>query len=107
MTIDGQGRIGILAGFASIISGALMVIVYTLILVSIYRIFQIGADVGEMKQLLKDIKQNTSRTAVAPAAVAPPPLAAPPSSAEALVRAVHAASYEEIVNSIPDAQDRA
>jgi hypothetical protein len=85
-----------LSGFESIIGGGLTVIVYTLILVSIYRVFQIGADVGEIKELLKDIKRNT---ASAEPRKAMAEVSRPPESAEALVRAVHAASYEEIVDS--------
>ena len=49
-----------LLGIESIITGGLTVIVYALVLVSIYRVFQIGTDVGEMKELLKDIKNNTA-----------------------------------------------
>jgi hypothetical protein len=87
-----------LAGIESIISGGLMVIVYTLILVAIYRVFQIGADVGEIKGLLKDIKRNTdpaeSQTALR--------AVSRPESPEALVRAVHAASYQDLDAAIAD-----
>ena len=84
-------------GFESIIGGGLTVIVYTLILVSIYRVFQIGTDVGEIKELLKDIKRSAaSGESQQPTTE----VSRPPESAEALVRAVHAASYQEIVDSV-------
>ena len=85
-------------GFESIITGALTVIVYALVLVSIYRVFQLGTEVGEIKELLKDIKNNT-----APAGV-PMGLTASslPESPEALVRAVHASSYSQIDDAIAD-----
>lgn len=92
-------------GFESIISGGLTVVVYALILVSIYRVFQIGTEVGEIKELLKDIKNNTAgaEAHTAPAA------SSRPESPEALVRAVHAASYEQIDAAIaqPAPQERA
>jgi len=87
-----------LLSFEAILTTGLTVVIYTVILVAIYRVFQIGADVSEMKQLLKDIRRNTSRdnqaVAVTPA----------PESAEALVRAVHAASYEDLDETIREAQ---
>ena len=90
-----------MVGFETIVSGGLTVIVYTLILVSIYRVFQIGTDVGEIKELLKDIKRNAA-AAESQKASAPASVSHPPESAEALVRAVHAASYQEIVDSVVD-----
>jgi hypothetical protein len=87
-----------LLGFESILTGGLTVIVYTLILVSIYRVFQIGTDVGEIKELLKEIKRNTAPVESQRAAATMGSHA--PESAEALVRAVHSASYQEIVDSV-------
>jgi hypothetical protein len=85
-----------LSGFESFIGGGLTVIVYTLILVSIYRVFQIGTEVSEIKELLKDIKRNTASGESQRSLTH---VSSPPESAEALVRAVHAASYQEIVDS--------
>jgi len=79
-----------------------MVIVYTLILVSIYRVFQIGADVGEIKELLKKIERKTAG-AVAPTAVA---VDTGPESPEALVRAIHAASYQDLDATIAETSPR-
>ncbi len=87
-----------LLAFESIITGGLTVIIYALVLVSIYRVFQIGTDVGEMKELLKDIKNNTAAAGLPAAAT----VASRPESPEALVRAVHAASYEQIDDAIAE-----
>lgn len=94
-------------GFASILSMALTGFVYVLILITVYRIYQMSTDVAEVKQLLKDIKQNTSGQASRSAAPPLLPAAAPspgPTSAEALVRAVHSASYEDLDRQIADSQ---
>jgi len=87
-----------LLGIESIITGGLTVVVYALLLVSIYRVFQIGADVGEMKELLKDIKNNMASSAFPTATT----VASRPESPEALVRAVHSASYQQIDEAIAD-----
>ena len=91
-----------MAGFESIISGGLMVIVYTLVLVAIYRVFQIGADVSEIKQLLKKIERNTA------AAASPDTLTvgSQADSPEALVRAIHAASYQDLDATIAETSPR-
>ena len=85
-------------GFESIITGGLTVIVYTLVVVAIYRVFQIGTDVGEMKQLLKDIRRNTAPAESQGALTT----VSRPDSPEALVRAVHAASYQELDDTIAE-----
>jgi hypothetical protein len=87
-----------LLGVESIITGGLTVVVYALVLVSIYRVFQIGTDVTEMKELLKDIKNNTAPSSQPMSAT----VASRPESPEALVRAVHSASYEQIDDAIAD-----
>jgi hypothetical protein len=86
-----------LLAIESIITGGLTVVLYALVLVSIYRVYQIGADVGEMKELLKDIKNNTA-SAKLPAST----VASRPESPEALVRAVHSASYQQLDDAIAD-----
>jgi hypothetical protein len=90
-----------LLGIESIITGGLTVVIYALVVVSIYRVFQIGSDVGEMKELLKDIKNNTASSALPAGST----VASRPESAEALVRAVHAASYQQIDEAIADTVD--
>jgi len=41
------------------ISGVLTILVYTVILFAVFKIFQIATDLGEIKELLKDIKRQT------------------------------------------------
>lgn len=89
-------------GFESIISGGLTVVTYTLVLLSVYRIFQMATDLSEMKQLLKDIRRNTGSAESRAVAVTPVP-----TSAEALVRAVHAASYEDLDEAIAEPPNHA
>lgn len=40
-------------------SGLVSIVMYSLIIFSAYKIFQIGGDVSEIKDLLRDIKRNT------------------------------------------------
>ena len=70
-----------------IISGVFTIIGYGMILFAVYKIFQIGTEVTEIKTLLQDIRRNTS---VAPST------ASFPHSPESLVRAVHSASYSDL-----------
>jgi|GEM_PF-2252295 hypothetical protein len=72
-----------------VVSGLLTLIVYSMVLFAVYKVFQISNDVGEVKELLRAIKSNTE---AAPAAASPAGARAAeaiPQSAEALVRAVH------------------
>jgi hypothetical protein len=54
----------------------------------VHKVMQIAGDVTAIKELLRDIKRNTDKTPAAPSE---------PLSPESLVRAVHAASYSEII----------
>lgn len=80
-----------MTGLETFISSGMTVLSYALVLFAAYKIFQIGTDVAEMKQLLKDIRRNTSGQENRPVTVS-----SQPTSAEELVRAVHAASYEDL-----------
>lgn len=77
-----------------VISGILTLIVYSMALFAVYRIFQMSNDVSEIKELLRQIKSNTQDL---PPVAAPRVGAAAPDSAEALVRAVHA-SYQSFTD---------
>ncbi len=70
-----------------IISGALTLIIYAMVLFAVYKVFQMSKDITEIKGLLSDIKRNTT-------VIAPVPSYA--HSPESLVRAVHAASYSDL-----------
>ena len=90
-----------MSGFGTIVGGGLTLIFYAVILALAYRIFQMASDVTEIKELLRDIKRNTAASADAP--VQALGTGVRPDSAEALVRAVHRASYQEIDDAIADA----
>jgi len=51
-----------------VFGGAVTLIVYGMIMFGVYKLYQISTDVGEIKDLLRDIKSNTDH-------VAPPALA--------------------------------
>jgi hypothetical protein len=70
-----------------IISGVFTIIGYAMVLFAVYKVFQISTEVTEIKNLLQDIKRNTS--------AAPNP-GSFPHSPESLVRAVHSASYSDL-----------
>jgi hypothetical protein len=65
----------------TIISGLATLVVYGLIVASVYKVFQMSSDLTEVKELLKDIRRNTE--------VATPVT----QSTENLMRAVHGESY--------------
>ncbi len=72
-------------------SSGLTLLSFALVIFAAYKIFQIGTDVAEMKQLLKDIRRGVSMPEGRAVTVS-----SQPTSAEELVRAVHAASYEDL-----------
>jgi|SRR5271154_3009186 len=67
------------------VSGIMTILVYTVILFGVFKIFQIATELGEIKELLKDIKRaNEDHSAVASSISRSP---------ESLLRAVSATSY--------------
>lgn len=42
-----------------VISGVVSLVMYSLVILGIYKVFQIGTDVNEIRDLLRDIKRNT------------------------------------------------
>ena len=89
----------------AIVSGMLSSFVYAMLVSAVWKLFQIGADLGEIKKILSDIRGNVPAktaapsvpvVATAPVVSAPPvlPVAGPISleSAEALLREVGAES---------------
>ncbi len=61
------------------------VAVYALLLAGVFKLFQIATDLGEIKDLLRDLKRNTENPL--------PPALSSSQSAESLLRAVSAESY--------------
>ena len=86
--------------FQAILSGAITLSFYAIVVAAVWRMFQMASDLGEIKKILADIRRNTSTPEPAVRPAAPVPLVAPPAaagpisleSAEALLREVAAES---------------
>src|SRR5258706_11397715 len=78
------------------LSGIVTIIVYGLILGALYKLFQIHSVLSEVKELLSDIKRNTSGDAYAPPKLGaiPPQFAAAYESPDELIRALSAEQDE-------------
>jgi hypothetical protein len=78
------------------ISQIISLAAFCLVVAGVLKVFQISTDMGEIKDLLKDIKRNTSDYSPERLkAQVPPPSAGLPQSPEDLARAVRSASYED------------
>jgi hypothetical protein len=67
------------------ISGVMSIVVYTVILFAAFKIFQIATELGEIKELLKDIKRNSDDQVTGTYSTTRSP--------ESLMRAVSEATY--------------
>jgi hypothetical protein len=80
------------------ISGIMTILVYTVILFAVFKIFQIATDLGEIKEVLKDIKRGIEDHSPASLSTVRSP--------ESLLRAVTAESYppleSTLVGRVPD-----
>jgi len=78
------------------LSGIVTVIVYGLILGAVYKLFQIHSVLSEVKELLSDIRRNTSEHTNAPPkpGAIPPHFAAAYESPDELIRALSAEQDE-------------
>ena len=57
------------------VSSVITIVVYAVILAAVVKMFQIGKDLSEIKDLLQDIKRNTTDYAASPPhAPAPEPM---------------------------------
>jgi hypothetical protein len=70
------------------VSGVVTLVVYSILLFAVYKIFQISTELSEIKDLLKDIKINTVD--------ASPAMLSRAQSPESLLRAVNATSYASV-----------
>lgn len=84
----------------AIMSSVMTIFFYAMVIAAVWKLFQVGADLGEIKQILSDIRSNVTNPAkpmpVAAVIPAPPPILAGPislESAEALLREVAAESH--------------
>ena len=73
------------------LSTLMTMVVMGCIIGGVFKLFQIATDLREMKDLLRDIKRNSS-DALQPVAAPPPQV----DSTESLMRAVHGDSYTSV-----------
>jgi hypothetical protein len=71
-----------------LLSSAMTIILFVSVAAGLTKVFQIASDVKELKDGMQEIRRNTARPVM--------PQPAGPLSPEALVRAVHAQSYESL-----------
>jgi hypothetical protein len=84
----------------SVVSSGAALLVYALIVAGVYKLFQMAADVSEMKDLLRDIKRNTQDSSTP----GQPPAAQP--SPDDLLRALRAESYSPEAPAAPNIEPR-
>ena len=78
--------------FQFMVGGVISIVFYSVVLSGLYKVFQISTELGEIKELLKDIRRNTENASpVAPALRESP---------ESLMRAVSAARYEDLPSDV-------
>jgi hypothetical protein len=74
-TITNSGRIPLLGPLQVILGGVVSMILYGLVLIAVFKLFQIHSTVNEVKELVKGIKNDTHTAAVLSAAQSPENLA--------------------------------
>ena len=87
----------------AIMSGVMTIFLYAMVVASVWKLFQVAADLGEIKTLLTEMRRTTptpvvppvQAVAAAPTPATPPVMAGPISleSAEALLREVEVESH--------------
>jgi len=78
----------------TVLNVVLSLTAYAAVMAGVLKLFQIGTDLGEIKDLLRDIKSNTNDSMS--------PAISTPESPEHLLRAVSAESYPEPSSVEPD-----
>jgi len=78
----------------AIMSGVMTIFLYAMVVASVWKLFQVAADLGEIKTLLTEMRRTTPAAKPVETPTPPPVLAGPISleSAEALLRQVEAES---------------
>jgi len=93
-----------LGSFADFLSGVFSLLLYVIVLVGVYKVFQVSAEVTEIKNAVAHIRRLVEN-GPAPAAHAPSVPVSAPHSAESLVRAIHSSSYDlDAIIDQPDAK---
>ena len=81
------------------IANVLSLVAFGCVIAGVMKCFQIANELGEIKQVLKEIRRNTEGAPVtSPAAVHAVSPAAPAQSPEKLLRALDAESYAEAIH---------
>jgi hypothetical protein len=78
----------------AILSSVMSIFFYVIVIAAVWKLFQIGTVLGEIKTILADLRRNAASPIAKPVPFAPPALPGPISleSAEALLREVAAES---------------
>lgn len=79
----------------AIMSGVMTIFLYAMVVASVWKLFQMAADLGEIKTLLTEMRRTTPAIKPIETTPTPPPILAGPislESAEALLRQVEAES---------------
>jgi hypothetical protein len=91
--------VGFLAAF---IGQIISLVIFGLMVAGVMKVFQMAGDMREMKELLRDIKRNTSLGPATSSVTTPAPVAQPAAGGfspqmtpEELVRAVHAQKFSD------------
>ena len=73
--------------------GLVSMVGYAIVGFGLYKLIQIATELGEIKEVLKEIRRNTDDPTKAASTF--------PQSAESLVRAIHSGSYSELTDDLP------
>jgi len=79
-----------LDGFQVVVGSVTSLLLYGLLIAGVYKAFQAHAELGEIKELLRDIRRNTEVNAPAAPAMSP-------ASPEDLISAIHRQGAAEAV----------
>lgn len=82
-----------------VVSGIVTIVVYSLILAGVFKLFQIGTNLSEIKDLLQDLKRNTQDFALTNSI---PPAPAPIESPAGLISAISAVRAESEPSPSPE-----
>ena len=77
-------------GFQVVVGSVTSLLLYGLLIAGVYKAFQVHAELGEIKELLRDIRRNTEAHPSGAPALAP-------ASPEDLIRAIHRQGAAEAV----------
>lgn len=95
----------------AVLSGAITIIFYGMVVAAVWKLFAMASDLGEIKALLKDIRSNTASSAVAkhiptsapaPMTAGPAPVAARPAALPVLAEPISLESAEALLREVAE-----